>query len=280
MLRRRKHRLDRALLHDLALLHHADPVRHLADDAEIMGNEQDRHAEPGLQILEELENLSLHGDVERGCRLVRNEQVRLIGERHGDHHALPLAARELVRKALQAAFRVRNADLGEKLDRPGARFGADDAAMQQEDFADLLFDGVQRIKRRHRFLEHDRDVVAAHPPHVVFPKPHQIPPFEQDRPGRVPRRGIRGEPHDRERGDGFSRAGFADQRHRLALADVERDTVDGRQLALATTEGDGEVVNGEKGCAGRFHWGSVFAAAMTCRRLSHCSGACMMRIVT
>ena len=39
---------DRALLDDLALQHHADPVGHLAHDAEIVGDEQHRHAEPAF----------------------------------------------------------------------------------------------------------------------------------------------------------------------------------------------------------------------------------------
>ena len=49
----------------------------------------------------QLEDLRLHGDVERGGRLVGDQQVGLIGERHRDHHALALAAGELVRIARQ-----------------------------------------------------------------------------------------------------------------------------------------------------------------------------------
>ena len=46
---------------------------------------------------EQRQDLRLDGDVERGGRLVGDQQVRLVGERHGDHHALALAARQLVR---------------------------------------------------------------------------------------------------------------------------------------------------------------------------------------
>ena len=41
--------------------------------------------------------------------------------------------------------------------------------MQQQDFADLLLDGVQRIERGHRLLEDDGDVVAAHLADFVAP---------------------------------------------------------------------------------------------------------------
>ncbi len=37
-------------LDDLALLHHRDAVGEMAHDAEIMGDQQDRHAEPRLQL--------------------------------------------------------------------------------------------------------------------------------------------------------------------------------------------------------------------------------------
>ncbi len=84
--------LDRALLHDLAGLHDADPVRDAAHDAEIVGDEQQAHAEPRPDLGEQRQNLRLHGDIERGGRLVGNQQVGLVGKRHRDHHALALAA--------------------------------------------------------------------------------------------------------------------------------------------------------------------------------------------
>ena len=43
------------------------------------------------------DDLRLHRDVERGGRLVRDDQPRLAGQRERDHHALAHAARELVR---------------------------------------------------------------------------------------------------------------------------------------------------------------------------------------
>ncbi len=78
--------------------------------AEVMGDEQHRHAEPLLQSLQQIEHLRLHGHVERGGRFVRDQQVRFVGERHGDHDALALAARELVRMGFEAVLRVAPAD--------------------------------------------------------------------------------------------------------------------------------------------------------------------------
>ena len=110
-----------AVLDDLAVLHHADAVGELAHDAEIVGDEQHRHAEPRLRVLQQLQDLRLHRDVERGGRLVGDQQVRLVRQRHGDHHALALAAGELMRIAASRAGRIGNADLVEQFDDARAR---------------------------------------------------------------------------------------------------------------------------------------------------------------
>ena len=60
----------------------------------------------------QLQDLRLHRDVERRGRLVGDQQIGLVGERHGDHHALALAAGKLVRIAAEPALRLGNADLG------------------------------------------------------------------------------------------------------------------------------------------------------------------------
>ena len=64
-----------------------------------------------------LQDLRLHGDVERRGRLVGDQQIRLVGERHRDHHALALAAGQLVRIARQPPVRIGNADLRQQFER-------------------------------------------------------------------------------------------------------------------------------------------------------------------
>src|SRR4051794_7312810 len=246
--------LDRPLLDDLALLHHADGIGELAHDAEVVRDEQHRHAEPRLQLLEQFENLRLHRDVERGGRLVGDQQVGLVGERHRDHHALALAAGKLVRIALQSRLRLGNADLGQEFERARPRRGPGQALMQQQDFADLLLDHVQRIERGHRLLEDDGDVVAAHVAHLAFRQRQQVAALELDRTGRMLRGRIRQQLHHRERGDGFSRPRLADQRHRLALLDIERYVVDRERHPLALTEGDGKVFHLKQFFGGRVHF--------------------------
>ena len=194
MLRRGEHALDGAVLDDLAVLHHADPLRDLSHDAEVMGDEQKRHVQPRLDFLKQRDDLRLHGDVERGGRLVGDQQIGLVGERHRDHHALALSAGQLMRIALQPGFRVGDADLAEHFQRARAGRRSGQTAVQQQDLADLLFDGVQRIERGHRLLEHDGNVVAADPLHLAFGKLQEIAAVESDAARRMVRRRIGQQP--------------------------------------------------------------------------------------
>ena len=104
-------------LDDLAGVHHQHLVGDLGDHAEIVGDDQDRHAEPALQVAQEVENLGLDGDVERGRRLVGDQQRRLARQRHGDHDALAHAARQVVRIVVDALRRRGDPHQFEHFDR-------------------------------------------------------------------------------------------------------------------------------------------------------------------
>ena len=67
------------------------------DDAEVVGDQDQGRARLVGQPAEEVEHLRLDRDVEGGRGLVRDHQLRLEREGHGDHHALAHAAGELVR---------------------------------------------------------------------------------------------------------------------------------------------------------------------------------------
>src|SRR5881275_336718 len=90
-------RLDRRLFDDLTAIHNEHPRDRLGDDAEIVRDEQDGGPEAPLQLLEELQDLRLDGDVERGRRLVGDDEGRVHHQRHRDYNTLPHAARQLVR---------------------------------------------------------------------------------------------------------------------------------------------------------------------------------------
>ena len=83
--------------HNAPGIHDGDRIAGLRHDAEIMGDQDNRQAAPVAQIEKEPQDLRLHRDIERGRRLIGNEEIGLAGERQRDHRALAHAAGELMR---------------------------------------------------------------------------------------------------------------------------------------------------------------------------------------
>ena len=88
---------------DLALVHHGDAVGDAHRLVLIVGHQDGGEAELALQPLD----LDLHVEpevaVERGERLVEQQDRGLDGQRAGERHPLLLAARQLARQALAEA---------------------------------------------------------------------------------------------------------------------------------------------------------------------------------
>ena len=179
-----------ARLDHLAAIHHDHVVGDVGDHAEIVRDHQQRHAELFLQVLHEAQDLGLDGDVERGGRLVGDQQRRPADQRHGDHGALAQAAGQLERIGAQRALGIGEADhaqhvagqlvdlgaahapvraLGRLVHLVAERMDVAEmaaAAMQLDRLADLVADRVERRQRGHRLLEDDRDLAAADLAHL------------------------------------------------------------------------------------------------------------------
>ena len=84
ILRILEHGLRGTLLADLAIAHDHDVVRDLADDREVVGDEQHRHLVPTLQLRNQVQDLLLNRNVERRRRLVGDQELGLAGDRHRD----------------------------------------------------------------------------------------------------------------------------------------------------------------------------------------------------
>ncbi len=85
-------------LHDFSSAQDRDAVGDLGDDAEIVRDEEHAGAVLALQVADQREDLRLRRHVERGGRLVGNQQRGFQHQRHRDHDPLPLPAGELVRE--------------------------------------------------------------------------------------------------------------------------------------------------------------------------------------
>ncbi len=99
MLRIAEDRSPGADLHDLAEIHHGDPVADPLHHRHVVRDEQVGEAQFRLEVEHQVHDLRLDRDVQRRDRLVGDDQPGVQGERPGDADALALAAGELVREA-------------------------------------------------------------------------------------------------------------------------------------------------------------------------------------
>ena len=208
--------------------------------------EDDRGPALALQRAHQLEDLGLDRHVERGRRLVGDQQLRLAGQRHRDHRALPHAARQPMRMLVEALRGRRDAHPLEHLERALRRLGAADAPMPQQPLDDLLADRERRVQRRHRLLEDHRDAVAAQVAHRRRLEPDQLAALEADRAAGDAAGRRRHQPHDRERRDALAAARFADDGERAARLDREAHAVDRRELARVGDEVGAQVADFEQ----------------------------------
>src|SRR5262249_39239926 len=141
-------------------IHHRHLVGHLGDHAQIVGDDDDRGVDFGLQLVDEVDDLGLDGHVEGGGRLVGDQQLGPAGQGHGDHHALAHAARELVWKIFDAQVSLGDAHTSQDLDGFGAGLGLAHAAVLLERLHELIADTQHGVERGHRVLENHGNFVA------------------------------------------------------------------------------------------------------------------------
>ena len=209
-----------------------------------MGDEQDRHPLVLLQRLDQLQDLRLDGHVQRRRRLVRDQQPRVAGQRHGDHHALAHPAGKAVRIVVEPRLGRRDAHLFQQADGFRLGRGPRQPPVQHDRFGNLRADGQHRVKRGHRLLKDHRDLVAADGAHLVGRQLQQIAAVKDDLALDAAIAGGR-QLHDGHGRHAFARAGFADHGQGLVGVDVERDVAHHRLPARIGPKGGGQVAQGK-----------------------------------
>ena len=209
------HRLAGPDLAQLAQVHHRHPVADLLDQRQVVRDEQVGKAEFGAQPLEEVEHLGLDEHVERGDRLVADQQRGLQGHRAGDGDALRLPAGQLPRVPLPVPRRVQ-ADQVEQVVDPLAARRAAAGVIGDQRLRDDAPHVPLRVQRAERVLEHELHV----PPRVeqlAAAQGGQVGAAEHDGPGLGP-----GRLQDRPGERGLAGPGLPHDAEGLAGHDVER----------------------------------------------------------
>ena len=248
---------DIGLFDDLPGIHDVHRVAHLGDDPEVMGDHDDRGADPVAQIDHQPHDLGLRRHVQRGRGLVGDQKLRLADQAHGDHRPLPQAARKLMGKGVQPGFRLGDADQLEHLEHAPANLAPSEPLMDAQRLAHLFPDPAHRVERGHRLLKHHRDVAAADAAQPVGVELRQIGAVEVDALGRdLPRR-HRHQPHERQGRHGLAGAGFPHQPDDLPAAHLEGNILQHADMAAVAVEFGRELADAEH-ILGGHRQGSAF----------------------
>src|SRR5262249_54823399 len=147
----------------------------------------------------------------------------------------------------EATLGVGDTDQVQQLLRAGAGALGVRAEVDLEPLRQLAPDGKHGVQRGHGLLEDHGDLAPAYLAHLLFGEPEEILAPEPDLAGDDPARGCRDQTHDRERAHAFAAPRLADERDRLALADVPRHVVDGAYDATPRRELGAEMMDLQKG---------------------------------
>ena len=184
-----------------------------------MGDEQQADIQLVLQPGEQVENPFLNRDIERGGRLVRDQQCRPGEDRQADQHALQHAAGQLVRVGIIDALGVVEPDLRERLQD---ELLADCLVRLVEERGCLLClnaDRSHRVERIARVLRDESDGPSPQRPEATLGKPQHLLAVERDPAGGVPTAGE--EPQHRAGDRRLARAGLSNEGEALAAAKFE-----------------------------------------------------------
>ena len=217
-----QHLPDWALLDGLAGMHDHHPVRQPADDAQVVGDEQEGAAQvvPGPAQLGE--HLHLSDGVDRRCGFVGDHQPGAAGGGDRDHRPLALATRELVGVATQQLGVEADA-----LEQSGALEQRNSSPLPPSSppaggLPEMVVDSVDRIEGAGRVLEDQADLPAPQLAQAWRRSAHQLLVVEADAAGRHPAR-RRDQPGDGQRGHRLAAAAGAHHPDDLPRPDLDVD---------------------------------------------------------
>ena len=230
-------------LADLAEVHHRDPVADVLDHGQVVGDEDQREPVARLHVLEQVEDLRLHRDVEGRHRLVADHQLGLEHQGRAIEMRWHWPPENWCGRFGPRHRRVEPDGLEHLVDDLLALLGVDAPVPDAQRLGDDVADLAARVQRRDRVLEDQLDLGPRRRAWPRRPAAVRSVPVEHD-PARVGG----GQLHDRPAGRRLAAPGLADEPERLAGEDVEADAGDGVDPpAPARRELDDEVLDPQQG---------------------------------
>ena len=147
-----------AAFHDLPAFHHHDPVCHLRCDAHIVRDQKNGGPILSSQFHQLMDNLRLHGNIQRTGRFICQKNFRLQDHGQGNRDSLIHSTGQLCRTAVEDPVRVRKLHLFKQRCCPIPCICLlHTFIMRMHSIIKLSPDFAGRIKRCARLLEYDTD---------------------------------------------------------------------------------------------------------------------------
>src|SRR4051794_1215878 len=257
----------KALLDDPAAVHHRGTIGYVTYDAEVVADEEQRHAEVTPQIVEQVEDLRLNEHVQRADGLIRDDQARARGERRRDRDALALPAGQ--RRGAAVAKRAGQPDLLEQLGHARVALGWRPDPLRVERLANRAADGPAGVERAVGILEDRLDQRV----HALVSSGRPIgntDPAEQHAAGSRLLKSEDAAPEGR-----LARARFSDEGEDLPGPNLQADAVDRLDIdpaAAARLETDLEVLDRQQWQSGA-HARAASRRSLAARLCSSCQHA-------
>ncbi|BCH35046.1 hypothetical protein MesoLjLc_69760 [Mesorhizobium sp. L-8-10] len=206
------------LLDDAAKIHDDDPVADMANDPQVMADEQEAEPELLLNIHEQIDDLRLDGHVERRDRLIANQKRGFWRERPRKHDALALAAGKLMR--IEHAMVFAEADAVEKLGHALLAACRIANSVNRQRLGDESADSHSAIKRCQGVLKDQLHLAPLRaPPSAVDARQRQTLKQHTSAVRRL-------QTERNTAGGGLAASGFADNAGRPAHLDIQRHAID------------------------------------------------------
>lgn len=219
MIRSFRDPLRRAKFDEFAEIHDGDSVGDVFNDGKVVSDKDHGQIHLADEAGEEIQNLTLDGDIEGAHRFVGEDQARLGGEGAGDGDALALPAAEFVGIFFHLC-RVQ-ADAPHEGGDACGQFGGGEVLACAEGFGEATEDGHPGVEGGVGILENHLKI-RAFAAHGLWAERGEIAAFEQDTSG-----GRSLELHDGAGKGGFAAAAFTDEAEDFSLAQLQRNAIDG-----------------------------------------------------
>ena len=230
------------VLHHLTGIHHHHIVRHLPDDTHVVGDKDDAGAEIPFDVVDQPQNLRLHGHIQRRRRFVTDKHGGIVAQCHGNDDTLAHTAGEFPRNRMKDLFRHRDAHLFDQMQGTLVRLCSADALVRQNCLGNLAATGHQRVEAGHRLLEDQCDLAATLAGQLLFRHTDQL--FTAQLHA-APRHTARCRHHLQDAIDrhALAAAAFADNTDGLTLLEGEGHIIHRGQHTPLRKKGDGKMLH-------------------------------------